>query len=146
MYSSSAHTRRAYAPGSHHNVTNPEQAVNATFGKPAAYDAPTIYPDHANATVTDSVTGFSYQVITDVNHTAIVFAGREDRVYLAPYGDAEASAGAPFAYEASVSSAVVMGDVFGGFLNYNPTEMERTGVSNLRSSRLTNVPLGARFM
>lgn len=138
--------RRAYAPGIHHNVTNPETAINATFSKPAAYDAPTIYPDHANATVVDSVTGFSYQVITDINRTAIVFAGREDRVYLAPYGDAEASAGAPFAFEANVSSAVIMGDVYGGFLNYNPKEMNMTGASNLRSSRLTNIPVGNRFM
>ena len=76
----------------------------------------------------------------------MLFAGKEDRLYLAPYGDPDTAAGSPFASRPDASDVVIIGDIYGGYLNYNPSEMEATGVSNLRSSRLTDVPVGSKFM
>ncbi|GCB17143.1 hypothetical protein AAWM_00028 [Aspergillus awamori] len=128
-------------------LEDPEQAVNQTFGNGGtSSQPPTLIPVAANASLVEPVTGFSYKIVSDVNQTAIMISGKEDRIYLAPYGDPDASSGAPFAVEAAASDSVLIGDVFGGYLNYNPTEMEQTGVSNLRSSRLTNIPVGSKFI
>lgn len=100
-----------------------------------------------NVTTVEPVTKFSYDnIITDINQTAVLFAGKEDRLYLAPYGDPDTAAGSPFASKPDASESVIIGDVYGRYLNYTPTEMNETGVSNLRSSRLTDVPKGNKFM
>ena len=143
-------TSRNIAIGSRQSNTtleDPEQAVNQTFGNGGtSSQPPTLIPVVANESLVEPVTGFSYKLVSDINQTAIMISGKEDRIYLAPYGDPDASSGAPFAVEAAASDSVLIGDVFGGYFNYNPTEMEQTGVSNLRSSRLTNVPVGSKFM
>ncbi|GLA65365.1 hypothetical protein AtubIFM56815_004397 [Aspergillus tubingensis] len=146
----SALTSRNIAIGSRQSNTtleDPEHAVNQTFGNGGtSSQPPTLIPVVANESLVEPVTGFSYKLVSDINQTAIMISGKEDRIYLAPYGDPDASSGAPFAVEAAASDSVLIGDVFGGYFNYNPTEMEQTGVSNLRSSRLTNVPVGSKFI
>lgn len=104
------------------------------------------YPVAVNVTTVEPLTGFSYQLVTDIKKEAVMIAGREDRIYLVPYGDPDADLGAPFAYLPDASNSVLIGDVFGGYLNYNPEEMIAFGASNLRSSRLTNVPVGSKFV
>lgn len=128
-------------------LEDPEQAVNQTFGNGgSSSQPPTLVPVEVNDSFIEPVTGFSYKLVSDINQTAIMISGKEDRLYLAPYGDPDASSGAPFAVEAEASESVLIGDVFGGYFNYNPTEMKQAGVSNLRSSRLTNIPVGSKFM
>ncbi|THC93614.1 hypothetical protein EYZ11_006898 [Aspergillus tanneri] len=123
------------------------EAVNETFPDGGiSIQPPEIDPVSVNETEVDPVTDFGYKLISDIKQTAILIAGKEDRLYLAPYGDPDASGGAPFAYQEEASDSVIMGDVYGGYLNYNPTEMSQTGASNLRSSRLTNVPEGSKFI
>jgi hypothetical protein len=104
------------------------------------------YPVAVNVTTVEPDTGFSYKLVTDIKQEAVMIAGREDRIYLAPYGDPDADLGAPFAYMPDSSNSVLIGDVFGGYLNYNPKDMTAFGVSNLRSSRLINVPVGSKFV
>lgn len=94
----------------------------------------------------DSVTGYSYRLLADLNETAILVSGKEDHLHLAPYGDLDASAGSRFSTEPSVSDPVILGDVFGGYLNFSPEEMALTGVSNLRPSRLTKMYEGNRLV
>ncbi|GLA28508.1 hypothetical protein ACMYSQ_012143 [Aspergillus niger] len=128
-------------------LEDPEQAVNQTFGNGgSSSQPPTLVPVEVNDSFIEHVTGFSYKLVSDINQTAIMISGKEDRLYLAPYGDPDASSGAPFAVEAEASESVLIGDVFGGYFNYNPTEMKQAGVSNLRSSRLTNIPVGSKFI
>ncbi|GKZ32162.1 hypothetical protein AbraIFM66950_001342 [Aspergillus brasiliensis] len=128
-------------------LEDPGQAVNETFGNGgSSSQPPTLVPVAVNETLVEPVTGFSYKLVSDINETAIMISGKEDRIYLAPYGDPDASSGAPFAVEAEASESVLIGDVFGGYFNYNPTEMKQAGVSNLRSSRLTNIPVGSKFI
>lgn len=104
------------------------------------------YPVPVNVTTVEPLTGFSYRLVTDIKQEAIMIAGREDRIYLAPYGDPDADLGAPWAYLPRASNSILIGDVFGGYLNYNPEEMNAFGASNLRSSRLTNLPVGSKFV
>lgn len=91
-------------------------------------------------------TGASYRVVKDLEETVIMVSGKEERVYLAPVGQKNADASAPFAYLPDVTENIIISDVYGGFLNYVPSEIEENGVANLRSSPLTRVPLGSRSM
>lgn len=129
-------------------IEDPEIAINETFTDGSVSTKPP-EKDHVpvDVSTTEPVTDFSYDnIITDLELVAVLFAGKEDRLYLAPYGDPDTAAGSPFASKPDASESVIIGDIYGGYLNYNPTEMKETGVSNLRSSRLTNVPVGSKFM
>lgn len=128
-------------------LEDPEDAVDEAYEDGAVSTKPPAqHKVPVNASEVDSVTGYSYILLADLNETAILVSGKEDRLYLAPYGDPDASAGSPFSTEPSVLDAVILGDVFGGYINFSPEEMALTGVSNLRSSRLTKVYEGNRFM
>jgi hypothetical protein len=82
----------------------------------------------------------------DLDETVILISGKEHRVYLAPAGVKTADVGAPFACFPDVTENIVVADVYGGFLNYVPDEMDLSGVANLYSSPLTGVPVGSRAM
>lgn len=130
------------------DIKDPKIAVDNKFSNGSVSTKPPKI-DHVPVDVdtVEPVTKFSYDnIITDVNRTAVLFAGKGDRLYLAPYGDPDTAAGSPFASRPDASDVVIIGDIYGGYLNYNPSEMEATGVSNLRSSRLTDVPVGSKFM
>lgn len=122
-------------------------AVNATFGNNTAATQPPFQdPVDSGAVKINPDTGASYRVIMDLDETVIMVSGKEERVYLAPAGEKNADVGAPFASFPDVTENIVISDVYGGFLNYVPEEMEMTGVANLRSSPLTGVPVGSRSM
>ena len=128
-------------------INNPRGAVNRTFPDGNALTRhPQTHYTPADHDPIQPVTKFSYEnIVTDFTKTAVLFAGKEDRLYLGPYGN-ENLTGIQFASRPDVSESIIAGDVFGGYINYNPEEMKKTGVSNLRSSRLTNIPKGSKFM
>lgn len=122
-------------------------AVNATFGNNTAASQPPFQnPVPAGAVGVSPDTGASYKVVMDLDETVILVSGKEERVYLAPAGEKNADVGAPFASFPDVTENIIISDVYGGFLNYLPSEMESAGVANLRSSPLTGVPEGSRSM
>lgn len=128
-------------------INDPRGAVNRTFPDGSALTRhPQTHYTPADHDPIQPVTKFSYEsILTDPNNDAVLFAGKDDRLYLGPYGHPNLT-GIQFASRPDVSESVIGGDVFGGYINYNPEEMRQTGVSNLRSSRLTNVPKGSKFM
>ena len=128
-------------------INNPRGAVNRTFSDESALTRhPQTHYTPADHDPIQPVTKFSYEsIVTDFTKTAVLFAGKEDRLYLGPYGN-ENLTGIQFASRPDVSESIIAGDVFGGYINYNPDEMKKTGVSNLHSSRLTNIPKGSKFM
>lgn len=130
-----------------YDIQNPRAAVNRTFPDGVLTQPPRAGLTPSNSSVPQPLTKFVYNnVITDLNKTAVLFAGKEDRLYLGPYGHPALVTGTQFASQPNASESIVVGDVFGGYINYSPVEMSHSGVSNLRSSRLTNVPKGSNFM
>lgn len=121
-------------------------AVNSTFGNNTISTKPPVLDPVDAGAVDASPEGVSFKTIMDLDETVIMVSGKEDRVYLAPAGEKESDVGAPFACFPDVTENIVISDVYGGFLNYIPEEMESNGVANLRSSRLTGVPVGSRSM
>ncbi|KAK2759981.1 hypothetical protein FQN54_002717 [Arachnomyces sp. PD_36] len=120
-------------------------AVNATFGDDTLSENPPFHaPVDAGAVAVSPTTGASYRVIMDLDETVIMISGKDERVYLAPAGEGEADVGAPFACFPNITENVIISDVYGGFLNYIPDEIQENGVANLRSSPLTKVPVGSR--
>lgn len=129
-------------------ISNPRDEVNRTFSDGGALTRhPRTHYTPADHGPIQPVTKFSYEsIVTDFTQRAVLFAGKEDRLYLGPYGHRDLATGIQFASRPDVSESIIAGDVFGGYINYNPEEMRQTGVSNLRSSRLTNIPKGSKFM
>ena len=129
------------------NIQNPQAAVNHTFLNRVLTQPPQAGLTLSNSSVPQPLTKFVYNnIITDLNKTTVLFAGKEDQLYLGPYSHPALMTGTQFASQPNASKLIVMGDVFGGYINYSPDEMSHSGMSNLRSSCLTNIPKGSNFM
>ncbi|KAL2822685.1 hypothetical protein BDW59DRAFT_163667 [Aspergillus cavernicola] len=92
------------------------------------------------------IRGMQGKIFTDINQTAALYVGKEDRLYLVPAHDPTIADGASFQHFPDISDSLFIRDGYGGFLNIDPDEMNSFGMSSLRSSRLTQMPANAVWM
>ncbi|MCJ1472677.1 hypothetical protein MMC13_001326 [Lambiella insularis] len=118
--------------------------VNATFGNNLESDVPLEIDNVTTPAIPTTDNTRVYRILMDPLEGAILVSGNDENLYLAPANNADYDVSAPFGNFEGGSPDILTLDVYDRLLNYDPTNLELLGVSPLRASNSTAVPIGSR--